>query len=73
MWAFIGVLSHQRAVHDENKKNSAVIGYFVKVGHGAKHFAESVYLGFKLVFGYRRFICEFNSDPLFLANSTITF
>jgi hypothetical protein len=59
MWAFIGVLSHQRESPEQAKKSTGVLGYFVKVGHGAMHFAESVWLGFKLVFGYRRFICTF--------------
>jgi hypothetical protein len=48
------------------KKNIGVLRYFVKVGHGALHFVESVWLGFKLVFGYRRFIWLFPGYALAL-------
>lgn len=66
MWAFIGVLSHQHDTPEEAKKKVGVFGYFIKVGHGFMHFAGSVWLGFKLVFGYRRFIWLFPGYALAL-------
>lgn len=70
-WAFIGVLSH-KAPDDvglsgvDGTPRSGVVTYFVKVWRGAVHFAESVWLGTKLVLGHRRFIWLFPGYALAL-------
>jgi len=68
-WAFVSTLGHSKATGNNEQPLSEIdqgtrrkpTNYLVQVGHGAVDFAQSVFLGAKLVLMNRRFICAFTT------------
>jgi len=74
-WAFVSSLGHSNSNQVEDSDNLAAVdqgqkrrssNYIVQVGHGVIHFAQSVYLGARLVFLNRSFIWLFPGYALAL-------
>lgn len=70
-WTFVSTLSHTKATNEEGLSDvdqgaRRRPNYFMQVAHGALHFAQSVYLGARLVLGSRRFIWLFPGYALAL-------